>query len=89
MTICCSEQLKMLEESSYKFTDISIDFDSVECMCSICNKKVICSCICKKCYKNLEIGKFELCRNIYNKPINSTLDLESKKKCISKDFFTL
>jgi hypothetical protein len=86
MFICCSEQLKILEENSYNFTNISIEFDSVECICSTCNKKVICSCICKKCYKNLDTGKFELCRNIYNIPISNTLDLERKKTLLREIF---
>ena len=85
MFICCEEQLKIFEANSYNFTNISnIKFESVKCICSVCNKKVTCSCICKKCYKSLDKGKFELCRNIYNIPISNTLDLE-KKETILKE----
>lgn len=87
MFICCEKQLKIFKENSYNLENISdIKFESVRCICNTCNKKIICNCICEKCYKSLDEGKFELCRNIYSIPINNILELDKKKKIVNKIF---
>ena len=87
MFICCENQLQLFEENSYNFVNISdIKFESVKCICNVCKKNVVCSCIWQKCYKSLDKGKFELCRNIYSLPISSTLNLDKNKIFLKKIF---
>lgn len=85
MFICCQDQLKVFEKNSYNIiNNNNVKFDSVMCLCNICDNKSICKYICNKCYKSLNKGKFQLCKKLYYSPINDSLNLEIKIKILKK-----